>query len=62
MPTEVITITALLAFVIWIAVSREAVRPPEKIKWKIMMLLLTAGTLSTLIITVSLFQNLPFFR
>lgn len=62
MLTEVITISAILSIVIWIAVSREAVKPSEKIKWEKMILLLSAGTLSTLIITISLFQNLPFFH
>lgn len=62
MPTEVITIIAILSIVIWIAVSREAVKPSEKIKWKKMIPLLFAGTLSTLMITISLFQHLPFFR
>ena len=62
MPTEVITITILFSVVIWIAVSQEAVKPSEKIKWKKMILLLSAGTLSTLFITISLFQNLLFFH
>lgn len=62
MPAEVITITILFSVVIWIAVSREAVKSSEKIKWKKMILLLSAGTLSTLFITISLFQNLLFFH
>lgn len=37
MPAEVITITILFSVVIWIAVSREAVKSSEKIKWKKMM-------------------------
>lgn len=62
MSKEIITITAILSVVIWIAVFREAVKPSEKIKWKKMIPLLSAGTLTTLIINISLIQNLPFLR
>lgn len=62
MNAEILTIIAILSIVIWIAVSREAVKPSEEINWKKMIPLLTAGTLSTLIITVTLFQSLPFFQ
>ncbi len=61
MSTGFITITVILSIVIWIEVSREAVKPSEKIKWKKMMPLLSVGTLSTLIITISFFKNLSFF-
>ena len=60
MSKEVITIIAIVSFVIWIAVSREAVKPSKQINWRKMITLLSAGTLSALIITVSLFQSLTF--
>nr|WP_313800268.1 hypothetical protein [Cytobacillus sp.] len=60
MPTEVITIVAVFSTVIWIAVSREAVKPAKKINRQKMITLLSAGSLSTLILTISLFQNLLF--
>lgn len=62
MPTEFITITTILSIVIWIAVSREAVKSTEKINWRKMITLLSAGTLSTLVITIALFQSLSFFH
>lgn len=55
MPADFITITAILSIVIWIAVSQEAIKPSEEIRWKKMLPLLFAGTLSTLILTISLF-------
>ncbi|MFD2131166.1 hypothetical protein ACFSKI_08035 [Pseudogracilibacillus auburnensis] len=62
MPTEFITITTILSIIIWIAVSREAVKSTEKINWRKMITLLSAGTLSTLVTTIALFQSLSFFH
>ncbi|MDF9759488.1 hypothetical protein OKW24_001261 [Peribacillus simplex] len=56
------TAVTIVSAVIWIAVSREVVKPTKMINRKKMITLLSAGTLSTLIITISLFQNLSFFR
>lgn len=60
MSTDVITIVAIFSIVMWIAVSQETVKPSKKINRQKMITLLTAGSLSTLILTFSLFQNLPF--
>ncbi|MCM3763851.1 hypothetical protein [Neobacillus niacini] len=60
MSKDVIAIVAIVSFVIWIAVSREAVKPSKEINWRKMITLLFAGTLSALVITITLFQNLPF--
>lgn len=60
MSNEVVGIIALLSVLIWIAVSKEAVKPTKEIKWPKMLTLLSAGTLSAFIITLSLFQSLPF--
>ncbi|EKN67033.1 MULTISPECIES: hypothetical protein [Bacillaceae] len=60
MSKEVIAIVAIVSFAVWIAVSREAVKPSKEINWRKMITLLFAGTLSAFVITISLFQSLPF--
>ncbi|WP_090766819.1 hypothetical protein [Bacillus sp. OK048] len=60
MSKDIIAIVAIVSFVIWIAVSREAVKPSKEINWRKMITLLFAGSLSALVITISLFQSLPF--
>ncbi|GIN13030.1 hypothetical protein J26TS2_28970 [Shouchella clausii] len=56
MSTEVFTIIAIFSIVIWIVVSQEAVKPSKKINWQKMITLLSAGSLSTIILAISLFQ------
>ncbi|RTR35421.1 hypothetical protein EKG37_05960 [Robertmurraya yapensis] len=60
MSTSVTAILAIFSIVMWIAVSREAVKPTQKINWRKMITLLSAGSLSTLALTIVLFQNLQF--
>ncbi|WP_188455711.1 hypothetical protein [Virgibacillus oceani] len=60
MSKDVIAIVAIVSAVIWIAVSREAVKPSKEIHWRKMVILLSAGSLSAFVITISLFQGLPF--
>ena len=60
MSKEVIAIVAIVSFAVWIAVSREAIKPSKEINWRKMITLLFAGTLSAFVITISLFQSLPF--
>lgn len=60
MSKDIITIVVLLSVIIWFAVSREALKPSREIKWRKMIVLLSAGSLTTLIIIISLFQSLPF--
>ncbi|OCA90481.1 hypothetical protein A8F94_00910 [Bacillus sp. FJAT-27225] len=60
MSKEVIAIVAIVSFAVWIAVSREAVKPSKEINWRKMITLIFAGTLSAFVITISLFQSLPF--
>ncbi|MGE7187025.1 hypothetical protein ACQKKK_24575 [Peribacillus sp. NPDC006672] len=60
MSKEAIAIIAIVSIVVWIAVSREAVKPSKEINWRKMKTLLSVGTLLTLVITISLFQSLPF--
>ncbi|PAF10150.1 hypothetical protein MKZ19_21745 [Shouchella clausii] len=59
MSTEVFTIIAIFSIVIWIVVSQEAVKPSKKINWQKMITLLSASSLSTIILAISLFQQLP---
>ncbi|SIS59394.1 hypothetical protein SAMN05421687_11053 [Salimicrobium flavidum] len=60
MSDDVITIVAIVSLVIWIAISKEAVKPSEEINWRKMITLLSAGSLSAFVLTVSLAQSLPF--
>ncbi|MFC2946937.1 hypothetical protein [Virgibacillus sediminis] len=60
MSKDGIAIVAIVSAVIWIAVSKEAVKPSKEINWRKMITLLSAGALSALVITISLFQSLPF--
>lgn len=55
---EVIFILVLVSMAIWVTVSREAVKPPKEINWWKMITLLSAGSLSTLVITLTLFQGM----
>lgn len=58
MSKSVIAIVALVSAIIWIAVSKEAVKPLKDLNRRKMKTLLFAGTLSTLFITISLFKSL----
>ena len=60
MSKDVIAIVAIVSIVIWIAVSREALKPSKEINWRKMITLLSAGSLSALVMTISLFQSLTF--
>lgn len=60
MSTEVITIVAIVSMVIWIAVSRELVKTSKEKNGRKIITLMSAGALSTLILTISLFQNIQF--
>lgn len=60
MSKEVIFILVVVSMAIWIMVSREAVKPSKEINWRKMITLLSAGTLSTLVITITLVQNIQF--
>ncbi|MGK9429055.1 hypothetical protein ACWBUX_04750 [Bacillus atrophaeus] len=57
-------IMSIVSIVIWIAVSRELVKSSKengKVKnGRKIITLMSAGTLSTLLLTISLFQNIQF--
>ncbi|REB07363.1 hypothetical protein DVB69_11055 [Sporosarcina sp. BI001-red] len=60
MSNGVIAIVAIVSAVIWIAVSRESVKPSKEINSRKLITLLFAGSVSALVLTISLFQSLPF--
>lgn len=60
MTTDVMTIAAIISIVIWIAVSRELVKIPKEKNGLKIITLMSAGTLSTVILTISLFQKIQF--
>ena len=60
MSTGVITIAAIVSIVIWIAVSRELVKSSKEKNGRKIITLMFAGSLSTLILIVSFFQNIEF--
>ncbi len=60
MSKDVIFILVLVSMAIWVTVSKEAVKPSKEINWWKMITLLSAGSLSTLVITLTLFQSLSF--
>ncbi|MFC7321455.1 hypothetical protein [Halobacillus campisalis] len=58
MSEEFLFILVILSMAIWVTVSKEALKPSKEInRWK-MITLLSAGSLSTLFITITLFQSL----
>lgn len=59
MSNEVLFIIILISGAIWITVSKEAVKPAKEINKRKMLTLLSAGTLSAFILTITLFQSLP---
>ena len=60
MSTAVITIVAIFSIVIWIMVSRELVKTSKEKNGRKIITLISAGSLSTLILIISLFQNIQF--
>lgn len=60
MSTDVITIVAIVSMVLWIEVSRELVKTSKEKNGRKIITLMSAGALSTLILTISLFQNIQF--
>ena len=58
MSTEVISILGIVSIVLWIAVSRELLKSSKEKKGQKIITLMSAGSLSTLVLTISLFQNI----
>lgn len=60
MSNSFMVILAIVSTVIWIAVSKEAVKPAKEINRLKMITLLSAGSVSAFVITITLFQSLSF--
>ncbi|OZT13368.1 hypothetical protein CHN50_06160 [Priestia aryabhattai] len=61
MTTTMLFLIALVSTAIWYEVSRETMKPSKEINNYKLITLLSAGTLLAVTLTVSLFQNLPFY-
>ncbi|TYR74491.1 hypothetical protein FZC79_13510 [Rossellomorea vietnamensis] len=55
---EITFILVIVSMAIWVTVSREAVKPSKEIDWRKMITLLSVGSLSAFVITITLFQSL----
>ncbi len=60
MTKEVMFIIMIILMAVSIFVSKEAVKSSNEINWRKMITLLSVLTLSALVITITLFQRLPF--
>ena len=60
MSTGIISVVAIVSIFIWIAVSRELVRSSKEKNGRKIITLIFAGSLSTLILIISLFQTIQF--
>lgn len=60
MSNDALIILAIVSIMIWITVSKEATKPTKEVNKRKMITLLSAGTLSAILLTVSLFQHLLF--
>ena len=56
------TLIIIASMFIWIAAINELIKPSKKQNDRKIIILTSFGTLSTLIITVSLFQSVPLFN
>ncbi|BAM46602.1 hypothetical protein [Amphibacillus xylanus] len=56
------TLIIIASMFIWIYAINELIKPSKKQNNRKIITLISFGSLSTLIITVSLFQSLPFFN
>ncbi|MDT2045581.1 hypothetical protein [Priestia flexa] len=61
MTTTMLFLIALVSTAIWYEVSRETMKPSKEINNYKLITLLPTGTLLAVPLTVSLFQNLPFY-
>lgn len=57
-----LTIIIIVTMLIWIAVSQETVKPSEKINWRKTILLMSTGSLLTLVLMISFFQDISFLK
>ncbi|WP_077297742.1 hypothetical protein [Virgibacillus pantothenticus] len=60
MSTDIINIVAIVSIIIWIMVFRELIKSSKEDNRRKIITLVSAGSLSTLILTILLFQNIQF--
>lgn len=52
----------IISIIVWIALITELIKPSKEQNGRKIVTLLSAGSLSTLILTVSFIQNIPFWN
>ncbi|NBJ71293.1 hypothetical protein D1839_17830 [Roseburia sp. 1XD42-34] len=60
MSSDIIDIVAIISIIIWIIVFRELIKSSKEENRRKIITLVSAGCLSTLILTILLFQNIQF--
>lgn len=60
MSTDTINIVAIVTIIIWIMLFRELEKSSHEENRRQIIALVSAGSLSTLMLTISLFQHIPF--
>ncbi|MBL3822915.1 hypothetical protein RCJ96_14890 [Bacillus sp. BSL6] len=57
-----INIISIVSIIIWIMLITELIKPSKEQNGRKIVMLLTTGSASTLILTVSFIQNIPFWN
>ncbi len=57
-----INIISIVSIIIWILLFTELINPSIEMNGRKIVTLVTAGSVSTLILTVSFIQNIPFWN
>ncbi|CAM3900261.1 MULTISPECIES: hypothetical protein [Bacillus cereus group] len=57
-----INVISIVSIIIWIVLITELIKPSKEQNGRKIVTLLSAGSLSTLILTISLIQNVPFWN
>lgn len=57
-----INIISIISIIIWIVLITELIKPSKEQNGRKIVTLVTAGSVSTLILTVSFIQNIPFWN
>ncbi|MBG9446204.1 MAG: hypothetical protein ACQEXE_18915 [Bacillota bacterium] len=60
MTSTALFIIAMASIVIWISLSKELMKPSKEQNGRKIVILTAAGSLSTLVLTIPLFQNISF--
>ncbi|RYG72261.1 hypothetical protein EU245_11230 [Lentibacillus lipolyticus] len=55
-------IIIIASMAIWVVVSRETVKPSKEINWHKTITLMSTGSLLTLVLLISLLQDIPFLK